>query len=175
MKKTLFYFVLFLFVFLPFSFSLVQAQNISIERLFDIMDTDNDGKISNDEFMNTHIETTIKKRNIIFNVMDTDKDGTLSSDEFANLRAESGISNENTKRLILRKLTFAIMDTDKNEKVSNDEFVSFRIADARVAGAIVFKRVDIDSDNALNQSEFTNALIALKEKREQQQQQNNNR
>jgi Ca2+-binding EF-hand superfamily protein len=110
-----------------------------VKQLLLHMDTDKNGKISRQEYM--------QFMQAEFNRLDADKSGELDPKELtkSNLRP-SGFAGENdVKRLLL------MMDTDKNGKISQQEYMQFMQKE--------FDRLDKDKNGELDPKELTESRL----------------
>ena len=81
MKKTLFVALAAVFVLSLLPLTPVFAQDAS-KKMFAAMDTNQDGKVSQEEFMSYYMEYVEKSRNPRFDKLDTNKDGMISREEY---------------------------------------------------------------------------------------------
>jgi Ca2+-binding EF-hand superfamily protein len=112
MKKKLF--IISLIIFICFSFSLVLAQD-KPKKLFVLMDTDKDGKVTKAEFVKFHTEYARKIREIRFNQLDTNGDGKITRDEFM------AVQMEEAERI--GKARWKKIDINKDGAISEKEFI----------------------------------------------------
>jgi Ca2+-binding EF-hand superfamily protein len=112
MKKSLFVVLITVICFAFMSASSVFAQETP-KKVFASMDTNKDGKVSQEEFMNYYIEYIEKSRNPRFEKLDTDKDGCISREEFM------AVSVSEAQQL--GKAKFRRIDANKDGAISEDE------------------------------------------------------
>jgi Ca2+-binding EF-hand superfamily protein len=141
--------------------------------LFKKLDTNNDGKLSQEEFLKLaelghghgagRGQQTLEK---IFDRLDTDRDGYLSPDEFKKLaelrRGKGSAASAGAKGSLFRnpEALFKELDTDKDGKVTKEEFAKiidrlpgkqkgqFKLMDK------LFEKLDANSDGSLTLEEF---------------------
>ena len=110
-----------------------------VKQLLLLMDTDKNGKISRQEYMQ-FMQTE-------FNRLDTDRSGELDPKELtkSNLRPSAFSGEDDVKRLLL------MMDTDKNGKISRQEYMRFIQTE--------FDRLDKDKSGDLDPKELTESRL----------------
>src|ERR1700678_4181323 len=92
------------------------AANADVRQLVRMMDTDKNGTVSKDEFMQFMAQK--------FDRLDLDKSGRLESNELSNAASPFGKRTNATGNADVRHLV-KMMDTDKSGTVSKDEFLQF--------------------------------------------------
>lgn len=105
---------------------------------FEKYDTDNDNKLSSEEFAKAHPRLADK-----FGTIDENKDGFVTRDEMQAFRAELRAKGGAKPR------RFDDADADKNGKLSKEEFVA---AYPRLAEE--FEKIDADKDGSLSREEM---------------------
>ncbi len=110
-------------------------------RRFEIIDANDDGRISDDE--------AAAQRESVFMAMDADDDSELTEEEYMEVRmgGDEGRNEERMKqRQEAKRARFAPMDADKSAKVSKVEFMA--------AGKARFTDADGDKDGMVTPWEF---------------------
>jgi Ca2+-binding EF-hand superfamily protein len=110
MKEKLFSLVL--LVFFLFSFSIVFAQETA-KKVFDLMDANQDGKVTKEEFMTFYMEYAKKARDARFNRLDTNGDGKISRKEFMAIQIEEAEK--------IGKFRFNRIDADRDGVITEEE------------------------------------------------------
>jgi Ca2+-binding EF-hand superfamily protein len=110
MKEKLF--SLLTFVFILFSCSIVFAQETP-KKVFDLMDANQDGKVTKKEFMTFYLEYATKIREARFDQLDTNGDGKISRKEFM------AVQIEEAKKI--GKFRFQRIDANKDGIISEEE------------------------------------------------------
>jgi Ca2+-binding EF-hand superfamily protein len=99
-------------VLLVFSFSLLFAQETP-KSIFAKMDTNQDGKVSKEEFMTFHLEFAKKAQDARFNRLDTNGDGMISREEFSAVVVKEARTMGNLK--------FRFVDLNRDGVLTQDE------------------------------------------------------
>jgi calcium-dependent protein kinase len=127
-----------------------------LSRVFEALDTDNDGKLSKEEIragLETHLGLAFDVEQV-FSQCDMDGNGFIDFSEFLT----AAMSNE--LDFSSRKLfkTFHAIDKDGNGKISKAELqaVVGEVGEADVAG--IFSAIDINADGEISRTEFVEAL-----------------
>ena len=108
-KKLLIALTLVLFL---FNASLLFAQQTA-KGMFANMDTNQDGKVSKEEFMNFHLKFAKKAQDARFNRLDTNGDGTISREEFSATTVREAKTMGNLK--------FRFVDLNRDGVLTQDE------------------------------------------------------
>jgi len=110
-----------------------------VKQLLLLMDTDKNGKISRQEYM--------QFMQAEFNRLDVDQSGELDTKELTKSSLRPGVSSgeDDVKRLLL------MMDTDKNGKISRQEYMHFM--------QVEFDRLDKDKNGELDPKELTESRL----------------
>jgi len=126
-----------------------------LDATFEAIDTDNDGKISRDEYMKISEER--------FDRFDINDDGYLTQEEVKETAADK--SEELKKKAIQKaKIRFDSIDTDNDGKISKEEWISAHPNQPQ-AGEM-FDQIDSDGDGYMTKAELKDIISKAKEKRE---------
>jgi Ca2+-binding EF-hand superfamily protein len=139
------------------NYSFAQAPSERGERLaakFDTIDTDNDGKISHDEYM-----ANCEER---FKLLDTNNDGFLTKEE---ARGAAAQKREEAKQKAMEKakMRFDQIDADKDGKISLDEWKAAH-PDKPMAEEW-FTAADTNGDGFLTKEEMQSSREQKRERR----------
>ena len=99
-------------IILSFYFSTVMAQD-NAKKAFALMDADQDGKVSKEEFMNFYMEYAKKNQDPRFNQLDTNGDGNISRDEFMAVKVKEAQN--------IGAVKFKRIDANKDGVISEEE------------------------------------------------------
>ncbi|PZV19001.1 MAG: calcium-binding protein [Pseudanabaena sp.] len=127
----------------------------SIVQMFTKIDSDRDGKIEIDEYLNFALAKEKIRLTRMFEAADNDKDGCIDFEEFA-------VANEPNFN-ILKK--FRELDLDKNGLLSLEEAIN--IADRLVLPVnteqikTIIKQVDHDGDGQITYYEYLEAIANI--------------
>jgi len=113
MKQNLF--ILSLVILLSFFFSQALAQDDAAKKIFAAIDTDKDGKVSNQEYMDWHLKYATKVREDRFKKLDVNGDGNITRDEFMDVQLKEAEFVGNLK--------FRRIDQDRNGVITEDEAI----------------------------------------------------
>jgi Ca2+-binding EF-hand superfamily protein len=95
-----------------FNFSLLFARETP-KSMFAKMDTNQDGKVSKEEFMTFHLEFAKKAQDARFNRLDTNGDGMISREEFSAITVKEARAMGNLK--------FRFVDLNRDGVLTQDE------------------------------------------------------
>ncbi len=123
---------------------ITEQQEKDYKRIFGFMDSDGDGKVSKDQYVNNGRYLTPEARKGIFAATDRNKDDVMTESEYVRNRA---ITDE-AKRII------GAFDADKNGKVSADEFIKESPLGDKALAEEIFKKLDIDKSKDLIVPEY---------------------
>ena len=112
MKKTIFAALAAVFFLSLLTLAPVFAQDAS-KKMFAAMDTNQDGKVSQEEFMGYYMDYVEKSRNPRFDKLDTNKDGQISRDEY--MAVQSAEAQQ------IGKAKFRRIDANKDGAISEAE------------------------------------------------------
>jgi Ca2+-binding EF-hand superfamily protein len=113
MKKILF--ALSLVIILSFSFSQALAQDDAAKKIFAEIDTDKDGKVSKQEYMDWHMKFATKIREDRFKKLDLNGDGKITKDEFMDVQLKEAE--------FIGKLKFRRIDQNRDGVISEEEAI----------------------------------------------------
>ena len=114
-------------------------------RHFDLLDTNDDGRHSAEEYIDNGVHMNAMARRGIFTAADEDRDGFVSKDEYVLNRI---ITDE-------AKTILQAMDDDRDGFIGRKEFLSHtRVSLKENLGKEVFDRLDINSDGSLMIPEY---------------------
>ena len=95
-----------------FHFTLVFAQETP-KTMFARMDTNQDGKVSKEEFMTFHMEFAKKAQDARFDRLDTNRDGTISKEEFSAVTVKEAQT--------IGRLKFMFVDLNRDGVLTQNE------------------------------------------------------
>jgi Ca2+-binding EF-hand superfamily protein len=113
------------------------AATVDARQLVRMMDTDKNGTVSKDEFIEFMSQT--------FDRLDLNKSGQLERNELASAAVPLGKRTRAAAATDVRQLV-RMMDTDKNGTVSKDEFIEFM--------SQTFDRLDVNKSGQLEREEL---------------------
>lgn len=113
------------------------ATNADVRRLVRMMDTDMNGTVSKDEFLQFMSQT--------FDRLDAHRSGQLEGNELASAAFPFGKRTRTIAAADVRQLV-RMMDTDMNGTVSKDEFLQFMTQ--------TFDRLDVNKNGQLEREEL---------------------
>merc|ERR1711890_223051 len=110
----------------------ITLEDQQVRRLFSEVDTDGNGKVDFEEFLDLVRETERQEDSVsevdgsekskeIFRVLDTDGDGSLSRDEWEQVVRRMGLHTTQEETMQL----FALADTDRDGRIGVQEFVKY--------------------------------------------------
>jgi Ca2+-binding EF-hand superfamily protein len=141
---------------------------MSIEQIFNRLDTDKDGFISKDEYLASRgAKADPEKAKARFEEMDTNKDGKLSKDEFSaamkkmmEQRKEGKKEGEKAKPKFDPEDLFKRLDTNNDGKLSLDEWkagpMGKRVGEEKAKAR--FDQMDTNKDGSVSLEEFKAAM-----------------
>ncbi|NQT81579.1 hypothetical protein HQ563_01030, partial [bacterium] len=114
------------------------------KRLFHQLDSNGDGKLTKQEYIEDGRYGTKEMRTGIFGASDRDADGTLTEEEYVQNR----IITDEAKQI------FQKMDENDNRKVTEEEFVQNSMIEDRRIAKELFRKLDTDRNGEVAIIEF---------------------